>query len=102
MIRSLSRRVTCVEWRGYTLMVSQIRWGILRRFIFRYYGGRCPEAGVRYETAVFLSDNQLRFAPEKPLYREFHRHRAEARVAVARIARDLDEGSVPFQHHLKV
>jgi hypothetical protein len=97
-IRYLTRRVAIVHWQGYWFTVSQVRWGFLRRLLYRsVYRHACPPNDVRYETAVFLSHRSGRFNPQKPLHVSYQINRNEAQEAFRRVADQVASGSMSFQ-----
>jgi hypothetical protein len=97
-IRFLTPRVAVVQWSGYWFTISQIRWGVLRRFLYRrVYRLTCPPAEVRYETAVFLSQADGRFNPQKPLQMSYQTTREEARAIMRQLAEQVAGGHTAFQ-----
>ena len=94
----LTRRVAVVSWRGYWFTVSQIRWGRLRRFLYKMiYHHSCPADDVKFETAVFLSHRNRQFNPQKPLHLSYQKNRREAKSALREITDQLVKGKMAFQ-----
>ena len=97
-VKFLSGRVAIVQWRGYWFTVSQIRWGRFRRWLYaRVYRHECPPREVRFETAVFLSNQLGRFNPQKPLHATFQTSRREAREVINRLVEEVAAGRLLFQ-----
>jgi len=97
-VRFLTGRVAVVPWRGYLFIVSQVRWGWFRRWLYAtWYRHGCPPPDVRYETAVFLSHADGRFNPQKPLHATFQKSGEEARVVLKELTAQLADGRLAFQ-----
>jgi hypothetical protein len=97
-VRFLTSRVAVVPWRGYVFIVSQVRWGRFRRWLYaNWYRHTCPPPEVRYETAVFLSHADGRYNPQKPLHATFQKNGEEARVVLKELTTQLADGRLAFQ-----
>jgi len=97
-VRFLTTRVAVVPWRGYVFIVSQVRWGRFRRWLYtRWYRHACPPPDIRYETAIFLSSVDGRFNPQKPLHATFQKTGEEARAVIRELTAQLTDGRLAFQ-----
>ena len=97
-IRQLTGKVAIVHWKGYAFTVSQVRWGLLRRGLYRLiYRKSCPEHEIKFETAVFLSNADGRFNPQKPLHLCYQKDLSEAKATMKTLCRQLAEGQMAFQ-----
>jgi len=97
-VRRLTRRVAVVQWRGYWFTVSQVRWGRLRRWLYRWvYAHAGPPAECRFETAVFLSRQDGRFTPQKPLHTSYQKTADDARQTMQEVIAAVQDGQMPFQ-----
>jgi hypothetical protein len=97
-VRFLTARVAVVQWRGYWFTVSQVRWGLVRRWLYaRVYRHECPPDDVQFETAVFLSHRTGRFNPQKPLHATFQTSRSEAHAALRQLVEQVADGRLAFQ-----
>lgn len=97
--RFLTTRVAVVQWRGYWFTVSQVRWGLVRRWLYaRVYRHECPPDDVQFETAVFLSSHHTgRFNPQKPLHATFQKNRSEAGTVMRQMVEQVADGRLAFQ-----